>query len=89
MMKDKKKLYIDDVFKAAWLGLKSIDPITAVRREGKVRFEVPDTSKTHELLRMYDLRPRIIINEYVEQLKRLSARSKSLQNTEVDKKGKD
>lgn len=77
MQQEKNKMYTDDIFVAAWLGLNKID-VVAVLKDDAVLYEVIKSRKAATYFNLYNQLPRVIIQEYAPQLLRLHAQALSV-----------
>ena len=82
MGKKKKMIPILDIHVAAFLEYKDC-PAALTRQDSRVVFELPETERTCELLRMYHLNPMVPVLSYVTILRKLRAQLTTLKREEV------
>jgi len=77
--REEKKLPILDIYQAAYLALKGIEP--KLRKEGsRVVFTFRASSAVLERLRMYNLNPSLPILDYVAEVRRLRSQMVSMRD---------
>lgn len=77
---DDKSLLIIDIYQAAFLALKQIEPV--LRKDGtRIIFEFPGTGLVLEKLRMYNLNPSLKVLDFVAQVRRLRAQMLSMRGS--------